>query len=97
MAPARPPFEPPAPGDPPWRNLYLLTDRGRLDCRGEVLGIGGWSEALAEGREVELPGGPVRVPTLDALIRSKEALRLPKDRAMLVQLRAIRERRSGET
>jgi hypothetical protein len=74
------------------KNLYLETDYGQLDCLGEVKGIGGYQEVAKRSILVDFPLGPCRVLGIDALIRSKEAMDRPRDRAAIVQLRAIQER-----
>ena len=74
------------------KNLYLDTDYGQLDCLGEVKGIGDYREVARHSVLVELPFGSCRVLGIDALIRSKEAMDRPRDRAAIVQLRAIKER-----
>jgi hypothetical protein len=79
-----------------FRNLYLETDWGQLDCLGEVAGVGTYEQALQESTEIELAAGPCRILSIGALIRAKEAMGRPRDREAIVQLRAIRERTSGE-
>ncbi|MGD0262394.1 MAG: hypothetical protein ABSD29_21735 [Verrucomicrobiota bacterium] len=74
------------------KNLYLDTDYGQLDCLGEVKGIGDYNKVAQRGVLVDLPFGPCRVLDIDALIRSKEAMDRPRDKAAIVQLRAIKER-----
>jgi hypothetical protein len=74
------------------KNLYLDTDYGQLDCLGEVKGIGGYAEVAELSTRLNLPFGPCRVLEIDALIRSKEAMDRPRDRAAIVLLRAIKER-----
>ena len=91
--PGRPTWNDPRSEPQTWRNLYLETDWGQLDCLGSVAGVGDFDAVLPESREVPLATGSARVLELDALIRSKEALGAPKDREALVQLRALRERR----
>jgi len=54
--------------------------------------VGDFARAKEQSIPVQLPSGEVRVLSLDALIRSKEALMRERDRAALLQLRAIRER-----
>jgi hypothetical protein len=76
------------------KNLYLATDLGVLDCLGKILGVGDFRTVHRHSVAVELDIGKVRVLTLDALIKAKEALSLPKDRQVLVELRAIKARRS---
>jgi hypothetical protein len=74
------------------KNLYLDTDYGQLDCLGEVKGIGDYQSVAKCSVVVDLPFGPCRVLDIAALIRSKEAMDRPRDRAAIVQLRAIKER-----
>ena len=74
------------------RNIYLRTDLGVIDCLSEVAGIGGYDVVLEASVPVALSFGQCRMLSLDALIRSKEALGREQDLAALRQLRAIRER-----
>ena len=78
-----------------FRNLYLETDWGQLDCLGEILGVGGYEEALAQSIEIQLPGGPCRILAIDTLIRAKQVMGRAKDRETILQLRAIQERTRG--
>lgn len=78
-----------------FRNLYLETAWGQLDCLGEVRGVGGYDEVVGQSIEVRLPGGPCRVLAIDALIRAKQAMGRDKDREAILQLRAIQERTRG--
>ena len=78
-----------------FRNLYLETEWGQLDCLGEVLGVGGYDEVLAQSVEVQLPGGPCRILAINALVQAKQAMGRDKDRETILQLRAIQERTRG--
>jgi hypothetical protein len=73
-------------------NLYVRTDLGELDLLGQVAGIGGYEDAKAQAVGIELFGLPCSILSLDALIRSKEAMDRPKDRQVALELRAIREK-----
>ena len=73
-------------------DLYLQTDLGQLDCLSEVKGIGDFAEVRRQSIVVELPSGPCRILSLDALIRAKEAMGGPKDKLTILQLKAIQER-----
>jgi hypothetical protein len=77
------------------RNLYLSTDWGQLDCLGEIKGLGGYAECLAQSEEIDLDGSPVRVLTLDALITAKRAMGRPRDLHAVLELEAIREKLRG--
>ena len=92
MPPARPPLEltPETVGD--FKNLYLDTDDGQLDCLSFVDGVGDFEQAKQDSIEITLAEGSCRVLSLDALIRSKEAMNRPRDRQAVLQLKAIRER-----
>ena len=76
------------------KNLYLATDWGQLDCLGAVAGIGGYEEALMGSEEIALQFGRCRILSLDALITAKRAMDRPRDREAVIQLEAIRERRT---
>jgi hypothetical protein len=78
------------------KNPYLNTDLGQLDCLGFIQGVGDFEEVKKHSIEVNLPAGVCRILTLDALIRSKEAMKRPRDRESLLQLRAIRQRLQGQ-
>ena len=78
-----------------FRNLYLETDWGQLDCLGEILGVGDYDRVLAQSLEIQLAGGPCRILTIDALVQAKQAMGRDKDRETILQLRAIQERAQG--
>jgi len=78
------------------RNLYVVTDLGKLDCLGEVAGIGDYQAALADSIELQLDGRSCRTLSLDALIRSKEAMGRPRDLLAVTELRALRESSRGD-
>jgi len=78
------------------QNLYLQTDLGKLDCLGEVAGIGDYEAVLGNSVSFELSYGNFRVLSLDAAIASKEAIGRPRDLEAVRQLRAIKERTSPQ-
>ena len=96
MPPAHPPLEltPESAGD--FKNLYLDTDYGQLDCVSSIDGIGDFEQAKQDSIEITLPEGTCRILSLDALIRSKEAMGRPRDHEAARQLRAIREQLDGQ-
>lgn len=73
------------------KNLYLDTDLGQLDCLNSVLGIGAFSIVRQRSVVIDLPWGPCRILSLDALIEAKQALDRPRDQEAVLQLSAIRE------
>ena len=72
-------------------NLYLDTDAGQLDLLGEVKGIGGYQEALQHSVEVCVDECRIRLLSLSAMIRAKEAMNRDRDREAVRQLRFIQE------
>ena len=77
------------------KNLYALTDLGRIDFLGQVAPLGDLSRVLANATTFEIDGRAVRVISLDDLLTVKEHIRRPKDLEVAVELRAIRDRRAA--
>lgn len=77
------------------KNLYLQTDLGKLDCLGEVTGIGDYQSALRLSVPHYSALGELRMLSLEALIVAKEAAGRDRDLAAVKQLRAIKERKGG--
>ena len=73
-------------------NLYLQTDLGRLDCLGEVKGVGSYEDALAHSVLFKLSYGEFRILDVDTLIAAKEAVGRERDLAAVKQLRGIKEK-----
>jgi hypothetical protein len=71
------------------KNLYLSTDKGQLDCLGEVKGLGDYEAVLRKSEEIELDIGTCRILTIQALIDAKKAMDRPRDRETVLQLTAI--------
>jgi hypothetical protein len=78
------------------KNLYLDTDLGTLDCVSSVEGIGDFEEVVKVSRKIETEGIILNILTIDALIKSKEAMRRPRDQQAVIQLKAIREQMKGK-
>jgi predicted nucleotidyltransferase len=76
-----------------FKNLYLDTDLGRLDCLSEVQGIGPYDAVKQGSQPVEAEGIQLRVLTIDALIAAKQAMNRPRDREAIRQLKAIKKLR----
>jgi hypothetical protein len=77
------------------QNLYLQTDLGKLDCLGDVAGVGGYEEVLRRSIVYRLSYGEFRILDIDALIAAKEAVGRRRDLEMVTLLRAIKERQQG--
>lgn len=78
-----------------FRNLYLDTDIGRLDCIGSIEGIGDYQKVKEKSVKIEADGVRLRVLNLDALIESKKAMNRPRDRQAIAELEAIRKLRKN--
>jgi hypothetical protein len=75
------------------KNLYLATDLGKLDCLGEVLGLGNFEEVKRRSVVIRFNAGECRVLDIDALIETKFATNRTRDRMTILQLKAIKERK----
>jgi hypothetical protein len=91
MTPGRKPLELTPENAGEFKNLYLDTDLGRLDCLSEVRGIGPYEHVKHVSQSVEAEGMLLRVLTIDALITAKEATHRPRDREAIRQLKAIKK------
>lgn len=81
-----------------WKNLYLRTDLGVLDCLGEVLGVGDYPACAARSIQLDLGGGLlVSVLEITALIEAKRALGRARDLVTAEELELIRGRKEKET
>lgn len=92
MTPEKLPFTLEQAGRGGWKNLYLSTDWGQLDCLGEIKGIGGYAECLARSEVLDIDGAKISVLTIDALIDAKRAMGRPRDLHAVLELEAIREK-----
>lgn len=81
---------------PVLKNLYLQTDLGKLDCLGEVAGIGNFNEVLKQSVVAKFAYGEFRFLTFDALIAAKEAAGREHDLAAVKHLLALKERREQQ-
>lgn len=90
------PFEIPPGFETRINNLYIGTDLGRIDCLGEVLGIGGYAACLAQCIPIQMPFGTVQVLNRKAMIEAKRAMDRPHDKIAVMQLLAIEERGAPE-
>ena len=73
-----------------FKNLYLKTDLGIIDCLGEVRAVGDYEEALCHSIILNLPIGQCRILDLETLIKAKEAMGRPHDLIAVQHLKAVR-------
>jgi len=74
-----------------FKNLYLDTDLGQLDCVSFVQGIGEFEKVKQASAIVTVGCIELRVLGLDALIKAKKAMNRPHDRQAVLQLEAIKK------
>jgi hypothetical protein len=74
-----------------FKNLYLDTDIGQLDCLSFVEGVGDFKAAKQKSRLIEFEDVKMRVLDIDALIEAKKAMNRPRDIQMLEQLKIIKK------
>jgi hypothetical protein len=74
-----------------FKNLYLDTDIGQLDCLGQIQGIGDYKKVKEASGVIETGGVRLRVLNLSALIESRKAMNRPRDRQAILELEAIKK------
>jgi predicted nucleotidyltransferase len=72
-------------------NFTFKTSLCDIDLLGKVPGIGAYDEVLAESIIIDFEGVPVRVLSIDGLIKAKETAGREKDKAGLNELYALRD------
>ena len=74
-----------------FKNLYLDTNIGQLDCLSFIDGIGDYQQVKLSSKVVEVENIHIRVLSVDALIESKKAMNRPRDKEAILQLEAIKK------
>lgn len=74
-----------------FKNLYLDTDLGQLDCIGYVQGLGDFNAIQSVCETIEVEGVRFEVLNLDALIQSKKTMNRPRDQEAVRELEAIKK------
>ncbi len=97
MTPGRKPLDLTAEDASEFKNLYLDTDLGHLDCLSEIQGVGPYEQVKQTSQLIDVEGMQLRVLTMDALITSKEAMNRPRDREAIRQLKAIKSLKHGRS
>jgi hypothetical protein len=78
------------------RNFTLTTDQGDVDFLGEVSGLGGYEQVLAQSEARPLYGLTIRVLSLDGLLTAKRAAGRVKDRLHLLELEELKKLRDAQ-
>ena len=77
-------------------NFTFITNIGDVDLLGEVAGVGNYEAVFKNSEIKELFGLPIRILSIDALIKAKTAAGRTKDLLVLPELEALREALSDE-
>ena len=77
-----------------FKNIYLTTDYGQLDCLSEITGLGDYHKVLKNSFKLSIEGKEYNFLTLDALIDAKQAINRPKDQESIIILNALREKKT---
>ena len=75
-----------------FKNLYLDTDIGQVDCLASIQGLGDYEDVKNLSEIRDLGGGlRIHVLTIDSLIKARKAMNRPRDREAVLQLEAIKK------
>jgi hypothetical protein len=77
-------------------NFTFVTEIGDIDLLGEVAGVGNYEDVFKNSEIKALFGLPIRVLSIEGLIKAKTAAGRTKDLLVLPELEAIREALSDE-
>jgi hypothetical protein len=91
MTPKRKKFELSGTKSGQFKNLYLDTDIGQLDCVGFVEGIGDYSQVKQASVPVKMQNIEIHILGIDSLIKTKKAMNRPRDRQAVIQLEATKK------
>jgi len=76
---------------PQFKNLYLDTDIGQLDCLSFIDGLGDYQTVKQASELIKIKDLPLRILSLDGLIKAKKAMNRPRDRQVIFELEAIKK------
>jgi predicted nucleotidyltransferase len=69
-------------------NFTLVTDVGDVDVLGYITGLDGYDQIIKTAETLEVYGIPVKVMSLETLIKAKKATGRTKDKLQLLELEA---------
>lgn len=79
-----------------YKNLYLNTDKGQIDCISYVDGVGDFKTVKGRSILIEINKIKISVLDIDAIIESKQALNRDKDLQALIQLKTLKKLKNNE-
>jgi hypothetical protein len=91
MTPKRLPFELTPENSKTFKNLYLDTDLGQLDCISYVQGLGDFGSIQPMCETLKVGETQIKILNIDALIQSKKSMNRPKDREVVRELESIKK------
>jgi len=74
-----------------FKNLYLDTDIGQLDCLSFIDGLGDYQTVKQASELIKIKDLPLRILSLGGLIKAKKAMNRPRDRQVIFELEAIKK------
>ena len=74
-----------------FKNLYLDTDWGQLDCLSFINGLGDYQSVKPASEVIDVEGLQLHILSLEALIKAKKAMNRPRDKEAILQLEAARK------
>jgi len=74
-----------------FKNLYLATKIGQLDCLSFIDGIGDYEKVRKSSRMIQVGKIKMRALSLNALIKSKKKMNRPRDMEVVKELEAIKK------
>jgi len=77
-----------------FKNLYLDTDMGPLDCLSRIEGLGPYAEVVQSSEITQAGAVQLRVLSVEALIKTKRAMNRPRDKEAVLQLETLRQLRN---
>jgi hypothetical protein len=89
MTPQELPFVLPNDQESAFKNIYLKTDLGQIDCLGSLPEVGDYAFVRAHSVSMKLSFGEYRFLDCPTLVRAKEVVGRPKDLLVAAQLRAL--------
>ena len=73
-----------------FKNLYLDTDIGQLDCLSIIEGLGDYEQVERVSEIIMVGNIKIHVLNIDALIESKKAMNRHRDKEAIMELEAIK-------
>lgn len=74
-----------------YKNLYLDTDSGQLDCISFIEGVGGFEQVKKKSMPIKIEKLHIQILNLDALIEAKKSMNREKDVQTITQLETIKK------